>query len=101
MLRRYGYQVLSAGGGDEARAISDGHAGAIDVLLSDVVMPGLSGPMVAARLAALRPSMKVVYMSGYTDDAIVRHGVMTRDVPFLQKPFTPEQLADKILEVLG
>ena len=77
------------------------HGGAIDVLLSDVVMPGMSGPMVAAMLAVLRPSIKVVFMSGYTDDAVVRDGVMERGVPFLQKPFTPERLANKILEVLG
>ena len=64
-------------------------------------MPGMSGPLVAAMLARIRPEMKVVFMSGYTDDAAVRHGIMNQGVPFLQKPFTPEQLASKILEVLG
>ena len=101
VLSRHGYQVLSACGGDEARDICERHGGAIDVLLSDVVMPGMSGPVVAAMLMKIRPSMKVIFMSGYTDDAVVRHGVMERDVPFLQKPFTPELLANKILEVLG
>jgi len=101
VLSRSGYQVLTACGGDEARVICERHGGAIDVLLSDVVMPGMSGPMVAAMVTKIRPSMKVVFMSGYTDDAVVRHGVMERDVPFLLKPFTPERLANKILEVLG
>ena len=65
------------------------------MLLSDVVMPGMNGPMVAEMLTQLRPAMKVVFMSGYTDDAIVRHGVMERDVPFLQKPFTPETIGQQ------
>jgi len=101
VLSRYGYEVLTACGGDEAGTVSNGHDGPIDILLSDVVMPGMSGPKVAAMLTASRPAMKVVYMSGYTDDAIVRHGVMAHDVPFIQKPFTPERLHNKILEVLS
>ena len=101
VLSRSGYQVLTACGGDEARVICERHGGVIDVLLSDVVMPGMSGPMVAAMVTKIRPSMKVVFMSGYTDDAVVRHGVMEHDVPFLQKPFTPERLVNKILKVLG
>jgi signal transduction histidine kinase len=101
ILSRYGYQVLVADGGDEARTVSERHEGTIHVLLSDVVMPGMNGPMVAEMLTQMRPGLKVVYMSGYTDDTIVRHGVMARDVPFLQKPFTPERLANKIVEVLG
>ena len=101
VLSRRGYQVLTACGGDEARDICERHGGVIDVLLSDVVMPGMSGPRVAAMATKIRPSMKVVFMSGYTDDAVVRHDVMEHDVPFLQKPFTPERLVNKILEVLG
>jgi two-component system cell cycle sensor histidine kinase/response regulator CckA len=66
-----------------------------------VVMPGMSGPKVAEMLTAMRPQMKVVYMSGYTDDAILRHGVMAHDTAFIQKPFTPEGLHNKILEVLS
>ena len=101
ILGRYGYTVLVAAGGEEARDIAQRHAGRIHVLLSDVVMPGMNGPMVADMLTRMRPELKVIFMSGYTDDAIVRHGVMERDVPFLQKPFTPERLANKIVEVLG
>jgi len=101
ILSRCGYKVLVAGGGEEARRVCERHEGDIHVLLSDVVMPGMNGPMVAAMLTRMRPGVRVVFMSGYTDDAIVRHGVMERDVPFLQKPFTPERLANKIAEVLG
>ena len=101
ILKRRGYTVLVANGGKEARQICEHHGGVIDVLLSDVVMPGMNGPAVAEMLTKMRPALKVVFMSGYTDDAIVRHGVMERDVPFLQKPFTPERLANKIVEVLG
>jgi nitrogen-specific signal transduction histidine kinase len=101
ILSRQGYDVLTADGGDEAREISERHDGLIDVLLSDVMMPGMNGPMVAEMLTKMRPGLKVVFMSGYTDDAVVRHAVMERDVPFLQKPFTPERLANKIVEVLG
>jgi signal transduction histidine kinase len=101
ILSRCGYHVLVAGSGDQAREICERHDGVIDVLLSDVVMPGMNGPMVAEMLTRMRPGLKVVFMSGYTDDAVVRHGVMERDVPFLQKPFTPERLANKIVEVLG
>jgi C4-dicarboxylate-specific signal transduction histidine kinase/CheY-like chemotaxis protein len=101
VLSRYGYLVLTAAGGEEARKVSDHHVGTIHLLLSDVVMPGMSGPKVAEMLIGMRPTMKVIYMSGYTDDAILRHGVMAHDMPFLQKPFTPERLHNKILEVLG
>jgi two-component system, cell cycle sensor histidine kinase and response regulator CckA len=101
ILSRCGYNVLVAGGGDEAREICERHDGHINLLLSDVVMPGMNGPMVAEMLTRMRPGLKVVFMSGYTDNAIVRHGVMERDLPFLQKPFTPERLANKIVEVLG
>ena len=101
ILSRCGYNVLVADGGEEARAVSEQHDGVIHVLLSDVVMPGMNGPMVADMLTRMRPDLKVVFMSGYTDDAVVRDGVMGRNVPFLQKPFTAERLANKIVEVLG
>ena len=101
ILRRRGYTVLSAEGGDEARQICERHDGAIHVLLSDVMMPGMNGPMVAAMLTRMRPGLKVVFMSGYGTDDVARHGVIEHEVPFLQKPFTPERLANTISEVLG
>ncbi len=101
VLIRSGHRVLVASGAGEARTVSDRHAGVIDLLLSDVVMPDMSGPKVAEMLTGLRPEMKVLYMSGYADDALLRQGVNPHDVSFLQKPFTPERLAHKVLEVLG
>jgi len=64
-------------------------------------MPQMSGPAVAEKVAALRPGIKVIYMSGYTDDAVLRHGVLNHDAPFIQKPFSPTALRKKIREVLG
>ena len=101
ILERSGYTVLVADGGDEARQVSERHDGVIDVLLSDVVMPGMNGPMVAEMLTRMRPGLKVVFMSGYAGDEILRHGVRAHAVPFLHKPFTAELLASKIVEVLG
>lgn len=77
------------------------YTGTIHLLLTDVVMPQMSGPMVAEKVTSLRPGIKVLYMSGYTDDAIVRHGVLSQEMPFLQKPFSPGALRRKIREVLG
>ena len=98
-LERRGYDVLEAGGGGAALAVSAG-AGAIHLLVTDVVMPGMGGRELAGRLRGLRPGLRVLYMSGYTDDALVRHGVLAGEAAFLQKPFTPESLARKVREVL-
>ena len=73
---------------------------AIDVLLTDVVMPGASGPELTGELLARRPELKVIYMSGYTEDAIVHHGVLDAGIAFLHKPFTADALGRKIREVL-
>ncbi|HYD51802.1 MAG TPA: ATP-binding protein, partial [Gemmatimonadaceae bacterium] len=100
VLTRRGYRVLVANGGDEALAIAAAHDGAIDLLLTDVVMPGMSGRELAERLATLRPETKLMYMSGYTEDAIVRHGVSGHETAFLQKPFTPDALLRGVQAVL-
>jgi CheY-like chemotaxis protein len=100
ILEMSGYVVLEARQGAEALEISNRHAGTIHLLVTDVVMPQMSGRELAQRLATLRPELKVLYMSGYTDDAIVRHGVLASGIAFLSKPFTPNALALKVREVL-
>jgi two-component system cell cycle sensor histidine kinase/response regulator CckA len=100
-LEEVGYAILSAGSPAEAIQISASHSGPIDLMVTDVVMPGMSGPQLARHLSPLRPEMKVLYVSGYTDDAIVHHGVLESGLAFLQKPFSPLTLARKVAEVLA
>jgi two-component system cell cycle sensor histidine kinase/response regulator CckA len=99
LLQRQGYTVLVAANADEAVQLFERHA-TIDVLLTDVVMPGASGPELTRRLVEQRPALKVIYMSGYTEAAIVQHGVLEPGTAFLHKPFTSETLGRKIREVL-
>ena len=96
-----GYSVLSAGGPNEALQVARGHTGPIHLLLTDVVMPEMSGRDLADRLAPARPEMKVLYMSGYTDDAIVHHGVLDPRTVLLTKPFTPDALTRMVAEVMN
>jgi PAS domain S-box-containing protein len=100
ILRSSGYTVLEAADGDAARRICGEHRGPIHLLVSDVVIPGVGGRELAEQLLALHPEMQVLYLSGYTDDAIVRHGILQESVNFLQKPFSSAVLARKVREVL-
>jgi CheY-like chemotaxis protein len=99
LLDRQGYTVLLAANAKEALQLFEQNA-SIDVVLTDVVMPGASGPQLTERLVEQRPALKVIYMSGYTEDAIVHHGILDPGIAFLHKPFTSETLAQKIREVL-
>jgi len=99
-LTGVGYRVLDAADGVEALEIARAHRGTIHILITDVVMPRLSGRDLAAKLSPERPGVKVLFISGYTDDTIVRHGVLEGGVAFLQKPFNLRALAEKIREVL-
>ena len=99
-LESHGYRVLEAGAAAAALELSERHVGPNNVLLTDVVMPGMSGRELAHRLLQGRGTLRVLYMSGYTDDAVLRHGVLEEGMAYLQKPFTPDQLARKVREVL-
>jgi two-component system, cell cycle sensor histidine kinase and response regulator CckA len=101
ILRRYGYNVLVASDGIEAQRVCKEHRGAINLVLMDVVMPGPSGRLTADWILQQRPETKIIYMSGYTDDAIAHHGVLDAGMNFLQKPFTPEILARKVRDALS
>jgi PAS domain S-box-containing protein len=100
IIRHQGYRVLEAADGEEALRVAQECFGEINLLLTDVVMPRMGGKELADRLKTLRPSVKVLFISGFPDEAIARHGVLTPGIAFLQKPFSPAALAQKVREVL-
>jgi PAS domain S-box-containing protein len=100
MLNQLGYTVLKAADGDEALLILEKH-GPVDLLLTDVIMPVMGGRELAKRVSSLEPATKIVYMSGYTDDTLAFHGLPQPDMAFIQKPFTPAALAEKLRSVLS
>jgi|ERR1022692_2651000 CheY-like chemotaxis protein len=100
-LQASGYTVLAAANGVGALHIAGQHQGAIDMLITDVIMPQMSGPELARSLAPRRPSLKVLYMSSYADDKLRQTAVSDRDVALLQKPFQLVDLAQKLREILG
>ncbi|HEY3104015.1 MAG TPA: PAS domain S-box protein [Pyrinomonadaceae bacterium] len=100
ILEDYGYSVLIAANGGEGLRVCREFDGDIHLIITDVVMPQMSGPEMAESVQVLRPETSVLYMSGFTDDAVVRHGVLTEDMCFIQKPFSAESLAFKVREIL-
>jgi PAS domain S-box-containing protein len=100
-LRAYGYQVIEAANAEEAMMLCEREGERIDLILTDVVMPGLSGRELADRLKQREHGIKMLFMSGHTDDTMVHHGVLRKEAEFIQKPFGPDQLALKVREVLG
>jgi len=101
MLRTMGYRVVEANNGMDAVRCCREHHGPIHLLLTDVVMPTMNGREVAERVQAVLPGVRTLFMSGYTDDSILRHGVLDQDVAFLCKPLSHETLGRKVREVLG
>jgi CheY-like chemotaxis protein len=100
VLMGQGYQVMEAGDGIAALRLVQAHEGPLDLVLTDVVMPGMGGRELAQHLTTLRPGVRLLYMSGYTADTMVHRGVLEDGVPFLPKPFTPEDLARKVRDAL-
>jgi PAS domain S-box-containing protein len=100
ILAHKGYRVLRAPDGQTALELARGHGGEIPLLVTDIIMPGMTGRELAEALARERPGVRTLYISGYTDDAVIRHGVLEAGTPYLQKPFTPDDLARKVREVI-
>jgi two-component system, cell cycle sensor histidine kinase and response regulator CckA len=101
ILRDRGYTVVEAGDGLEALRLAGEYSGEIHLVLTDVIMPGMSGSALVSQIEAARPGIKALYISGYTDNAIVHHGILDSNIAFLEKPFSPNQLARKVREILG
>jgi two-component system cell cycle sensor histidine kinase/response regulator CckA len=100
-LESVGYRVIESASGKDALERAKAFEGIIHLLLTDIVMPEMSGPELAAQIAALRPGIRIIFTSGYTDDAIARQGILDPAVAFIQKPYRPKALARKIREVLA
>jgi len=100
ILERSGYQVIEAPNAEEALLFCQRFSGRIDLLVTDVIMPKMNGRQLAGKVTSARPDTLVLFMSGYTDDSIVHHGVLSEGVHFIQKPLTPATLLQKIREVL-
>jgi CheY-like chemotaxis protein len=100
VLRRSGYKVLEAGGGPEAVRIVEAQEGRIDLLLTDVVMPGMGGREVSEAVGARCPGVKILFMSAYTEDEVILQGVRVAEVNFISKPFTVDKLRTKVRDVL-
>jgi CheY-like chemotaxis protein len=100
VLEHNGYTVLEASSGMEALQLSTDHPGPIHLLITDLVMPQMSGRELAERIIQSRPALKLLYMSGYTNDAIIRHGISELDAAFLEKPFVPAALLERVRDVL-
>jgi PAS domain S-box-containing protein len=101
MLEGVGYRVLEASQGTEALDLAAGWQGKIDLVITDVIMPGMSGQELSARLRARWPGLKILYVSGYTDDAILQHGTLLPNTSFLHKPFTQHELARRVRDIVG
>jgi CheY-like chemotaxis protein len=100
ILEEHGYRVLEAASGAEAHAVAKEHAGEIDLLLTDVVMPGMDGRTLSGQLRDLRPNLRVILMSGYAGDLTAHEGAPASGLAYIQKPFVPEELATKVRGVL-
>jgi DNA-binding NtrC family response regulator len=100
VLEKKGYRILLAENGEDALSVDITHDGTIDLVLTDVVMPKMSGKETVERLQENHPDMKAIFMSGYTENAIVDHGVLAPNLDFIEKPFTPDSLVKIVREVL-
>ena len=99
-LRKIGYTVLAAESGREALDLVSTHSGPIHLLITDVMMPDIDGPELVRRLSAIRPETRTLFMSGYMDDALGEQGVLPSSVNFIQKPFSPSTIAQKVRDIL-
>ena len=99
-LRKNGYTVLAAESGREALELVRVHAGPLDLLITDVMMPDMDGPELVRQLTTIRPETRTLFMSGYMDDALGEHGILPANVNFIQKPFSPRVIAQRVRDIL-